>query len=225
MKKALPYIIASALAVIGIRYAWLFVTAPAPSATLAETPYPDEDPLQNDLPSFAPIKVSFDGGIAKIKPRATYEITGAVCGLNHLKHSKLVGIIPYDLCLKWGRLATEDMKGKVTFKHDSLRLDWVQVSPGAPVDFQYVSLHFSNNHLMCADDEVCKAISRLDRGDVVKITGYLADAIITTPEREWDWKTSMDRGDTGLGACETIYVTSIQAGKKLYGIPIEQFGK
>ncbi|MCB9475661.1 MAG: hypothetical protein H6685_02255 [Deltaproteobacteria bacterium] len=192
---------------------------PEPSGHDA-TPIPlAADPTQIDMTGEAPMEVRFDRGTATMTRRAAFRLAGKVCGLNHLKKSKFHGLIPYDLCVAWGRLATEDLGGKVHYKHDSLRLVWVHVEADSPVSWDYAKTHFSNSHLICADDRVCRALGSLSKGDEIELTGYLVDAdiLLTGETRPREWKTSTVRTDTGLGACETIYVTSVRFDGNVYG--------
>ncbi len=214
-KTALVLVTVVMLAVLG-RIAYRYATAPTPDS-YDSRPLPlAEDPRQVALADMPLINKKFDRGTAAITPLASYRIAGKVCGINHLKHSKFVDLIPYDLCLKWGRLATENPRG-LKFKHDSLRIVWATLEPGSSVDWSYVSTHFSNSHLICATDSVCAALSRLGKDDEVELTGYLVNALIRIEGTEREWNSSLTRTDTGLGACETIYVVSVRSGGKVYG--------
>ncbi|HPM76190.1 MAG TPA: hypothetical protein PK961_03795 [bacterium] len=221
MKKLALIAAGAALAIVAI-YAIVYrLTAPP-----YEDVYFDElplaaDPTQVNLPDAPPIEVTFERGAAVLYPQAAYRLAGKVCGLNHLKHSLYEDLIPYDLCTMWGRLATEDMRGTVTFKHDSLRFSWYHIKPGAPVDQPYVGTHFSNSHLLCADENLRRALGRLGRNDEFELTGYLINAHITLDGQKREWNTSMIRTDGGPGACETIYVTSLKHNGKLYGAVTE----
>ena len=73
-----------------------------------------------------------------------------------------------------------------------------------------VNRHSANNHLIPADGEIKKEISKIRKGDIVEITGYLVSLKATNPEGEtYDWNSSLTRTDTGNGACELIYVTGV----------------
>ena len=43
-------------------------------------------------------------------------------------------------------------------------------------------------------------------GQVIRLEGFLVDA---SRPGGWHWNTSMTRNDTGAGACELIYVESV----------------
>jgi hypothetical protein len=45
-------------------------------------------------------------------------------------------------------------------------------------------------------------------GEVIHLQGFLVDA---SRANGWRWRTSMSRDDTGDGACELVYVESVEA--------------
>jgi hypothetical protein len=50
------------------------------------------------------------------------------------------------------------------------------------------------------------ALKRVRKGQLVHIEGFLVDA---SRPGGWHWNTSLTRGDTGAGACELVYVESL----------------
>ena len=57
-----------------------------------------------------------------------------------------------------------------------------------------------------ADAGVRRALGRARVGQLVALDGYLVDA---NRADGWHWRTSLTRDDTGDGACELFYVTSV----------------
>jgi hypothetical protein len=79
-----------------------------------------------------------------------------------------------------------------------------------PVDFNIKQI--SNNHLVTTDESVLKVIESIENGDEVMITGMLVNLFATplaTDASTRSWNSSTNREDTGAGACEVIYVESI----------------
>jgi len=219
MKKAALILLAVAASIVLGRMAYLRATAPTPDS-YDRHPLPlADDPRQVAVDNADAIRVVFDRGTATIIPQATYRIAGKVCGINHLKYSKFVDLLPYDICLKWGRLATENPPG-LKFKYDSLRIVWASLEPGSTVTWPYVSTHFSNSHLICASKSVCAALARVGKNDELELTGYLVNATIQIDGASREWNSSLNRTDSGLGACETIYVVTVRTNGKVYGQPM-----
>ena len=69
----------------------------------------------------------------------------------------------------------------------------------------------SNNHLISGDSHVRDSIKKINIGDQIKIKGWLSS--YRSPERHIRG-TSINRTDTGNGACETIYVNDIEIIRK-----------
>lgn len=201
--------------------AYRFATAPKYDSIATKDIDPTADPIQIDLENAEPIPFKIGDVNASLVPKARYEMVGKVCSRNNYTHGWLKDVAPFDLCVMWGRLATENLSGKVKFWQDDMRFSQFYVMPGSPFDVGYVYSHFSNNHVICHDETLCKAVSRIDKGDIVRVTGYLIYMQGTYKGNEVNWNSSLSRNDTGNGACEIIYLSSLQAGNKVYGKPAE----
>lgn len=66
-----------------------------------------------------------------------------------------------------------------------------------------IKQHSANMHMIPADDAMEKTLNSMRVGQVVKIKGYLVEAVSS------HWRSSLTRNDTGAGACELILVKSI----------------
>ncbi len=62
-------------------------------------------------------------------------------------------------------------------------------------------------HMIPADPGVKRQLERIHTGQVIRLEGFLVDA---SRPGGWHRKTSMTRNDTGTGACELIYVESVE---------------
>lgn len=170
-----------------------------------------------------------------ITPRARYDLSGEL--VSHRRNlDDLSYEIPIDACVVWGDMLREPFKSALSYANHG-RVCYFQWK--GQVNEGYVLMHLSNNHLIPANDNVRRAIFSLSDGDAVRIRGYLADATFPPPEPGRGaellsqlsqgalgnvsqengaivWRTSMTRADQGMGACETIYVESLQIGGTLY---------
>jgi hypothetical protein len=61
-------------------------------------------------------------------------------------------------------------------------------------------------HLIPATGRIESRLKRLRPGQRVGISGYLVD--VTGPGR-FVWRTSLSRSDSGAGACEIVYVETL----------------
>ena len=62
-------------------------------------------------------------------------------------------------------------------------------------------------HLIPANEAAAEALRRVRKDDRVRIDGWLVEAEATDG---WRWRSSTTREDSGAGACEVIYVCSIE---------------
>lgn len=69
---------------------------------------------------------------------------------------------------------------------------------------------FSNNHIICSNENVEKQISSVKEGDFISLTGYLVNVVCDSGDGYiYEMKTSTSRNDSGDGACEVLYVTDV----------------
>ena len=75
-----------------------------------------------------------------------------------------------------------------------------------PIPRREIETSSANMHMIPADPGVKRQLERVRAGQVIHLEGFLVDA---SRPGGWHWKTSMTRNDTGAGACELIYVESV----------------
>jgi hypothetical protein len=219
MKTALALLVAF-LAAFGIYHLYSFVTAP-PYLPVDNAPInPGREPRQQNLDGSVSFPLIFGKGRGMLTVMARYDIAAKVEGIEHYYQKPQAAIAPHDICLSWGRLATEDLQGKVKFSQSSRWCHYL-VAPDAPVDPGYLVAHAANVHLIYANDDLRDAVSRLDQGDLVELTGYLVYLDGAYQRSPFHWHSSLQRDDTGNGACELLYLTSLRKEDRLYGEPIE----
>ncbi len=62
-------------------------------------------------------------------------------------------------------------------------------------------------HLIPANDSVERIMAKIREGDIVEISGSLVN--VKSISDGWYWNSSQTREDTGSGACELIFVKSL----------------
>jgi len=216
MKKAIGFLLFVIVGVIVLNYLIKAATAPKYSAIITEPINPSVDPIQITVEDMTPIPIKFKDGDAELTPKAKYKIAAKVCGTKRYSEPWHALVAPYDLCLAWGRLATENFKDKLKYSQD---MRWYQfvIHRDAPVDVNYVSTHSANVHVIFSDMNLIKTVSRFDEGDIIEMNGYLVFLKGKYKGYEIWWNSSLTREDTGDGSCELFYIKSIRKGKYLYG--------
>jgi len=75
-----------------------------------------------------------------------------------------------------------------------------------PIPRREIEQCSANTHIIPAGKDVESSLRKIRRGDIVHIQGML----VNVKAEKWSWKTSQTRNDTGGGACEIIWVDSLE---------------
>ncbi|MCB2155780.1 hypothetical protein KQI84_12925 [bacterium] len=119
------------------------------------------------------------------------------------------GLSPIDLLLVWGRLTVEPnlsgIKWKQGMRWGMFEYKYSEVDVGQ----REIEIHSANTHIIPPPDDpvVRRTLMKLDRGDTVRLSGYLVKVKGTGG---FHWNSSRTRTDTGAGACELFYVTDVE---------------
>jgi len=192
-----PWLLAAALLALWGGWSWL-QTRPLhpPPGVLA----PDE-PVQMPLDSpTATIRV----GDFTLTPRARFELAARVLSTERYRFDAGAALAPEDFALGWGRMSDSAVLADIAISQSARFYRWSVRT--FPIPGREIETHSANMHLIPADVGVRRALGRVRVGQVVALDGYLVDA---DRADGWHWRTSLTRADTGDGACELFYVTSI----------------
>ncbi len=160
-------------------------------------------PLQTDVPAgLMPIALQ----AATLTPLAGFSVQARVLSREDYHLGREADLSPTDLALGWGRM------------QDSAVLDRLDIEQGArwysyrwrdepPIPVAEIATSSANMHMIPADHAVARALSRIRRGDQVRVDGWLVRADASDG---WHWQSSLTRNDTGNGACELVYVCAIR---------------
>ncbi len=209
--KRLPASLSIALlaSLAALLLAWTKVGAlPSPSQVREELL---EDPAQSrsGTENFA---FDYRGQSYAVQPQAEYLVSGVVVSHNNISG---IGDIYHtsdsvdlkDLCLVWGDNVVSGIYRKFNFWSEPWSCHY-QIDDGSLLkDFR--NDQFSNNHLIAADKAVQDTIRSVNIGDQVRLTGLLVN-YYPVKASEQIRRTSLNRTDTGNGACEVIFVKKVQ---------------
>ncbi|MDD2331726.1 MAG: hypothetical protein PHI68_03625 [Candidatus Cloacimonetes bacterium] len=171
------------------------------------------DPVQEQTDIVVP-ELHIGKSTYTFKPKASYQIAGVLVSKRKYSKGFMSDISPWDFALAW-KAVPEYLKH---IKFDQIvRFCLFYLKPDAPVSPDYVSRHFSNNHLIPATDNLRRAMKLAREGMKVELGGYLVDVESKEAGKgSLAWKSSLSRTDTGNGACEIIYVTKLRLEDRLY---------
>lgn len=183
------------------------------------------EPIQTEAENQEPIEFTKDDYKYNLTPIYDYEINGLIVQrMNYMWFSvyKTDSVFPSDVCMVWGSNAKNKIYKEESLKFSQdMRFCFAQWS--SKTDFNMEEI--SNNHLVFKNEETEKKAKSLSRGDQVKIKGQLVniEAKNIGKPGEYDpdfikWESSISRNDAGAGACEVIYVDSIEILSKANSI-------
>ena len=148
--------------------------------------------------------VQLQRGDITLTTRAHFELTARVLSRENYRFDAGASLAPEDLALGWGRMSDSAVLAKITITQSNRFYYW-HVDE-FPIPRREIETSSANMHMIPADDVVRRSLERVRPGQLVHLEGFLVDA---TRPNGWRWHTSMTREDTGDGACELIYVESI----------------
>jgi len=170
-----------------------------------------QEPIQN-IKEYKPFRVDYEGGSSNITPIADYELWGVVVSHNDpsvwyrfdITHDKK-SLDTRDICVGWGENLRRDGYRKMSFFNNDYTCNYEYNK-----DVSYFNpAQFSNNHLITDKSTIRSQIAKINTGDQIHIKGRL----VNYSEDRWNgWyrNSSTNRTDEGNGACEIIFVDSIE---------------
>lgn len=175
----------------GLSAASDFVLRPAYLPSPRQGPVPDAEP--------------WSLGTYTVTPLASYEVDAVVLASRSYRGDREADASPLDLALGWGAMADVD----VIASFDVSQQDrWYYVRwTRSPLATQEIVRHSANTHILPATDDIQSTLEAVRPGDFVRLRGYLVE--LSAPDG-WRWRSSLTRDDTGAGACEVLWVESVE---------------
>ena len=167
----------------------------------------DSDPVQT-LYEKPPALISVQGW--QLQPLASYQITGRVLAIKSYQDAAAGDLAPYDVAVGWGPMAKGEILEKLDISQKDRFMHWHYWTERPPLPEHEIVTHCANIHVIPADDVLRQQMGKLKVGAVVKMEGDLVEA--RHPRAEHPWRSSLSREDTGEGACELLYLRTLQTG-------------
>ena len=143
-----------------------------------------------------------------LTPRADFTVTARVLGTEHYRYDAPAKIIPVDLGLGWGRMSDSAVLARIDFSQSDRFLWWhTKNHQPLPIAASELITSATNIHPIAATEDIARSIDALRPGQIVRLSGRLVD--LEKPDG-YQLPTSLSRNDSGAGACEVLYVESLQ---------------
>jgi len=162
-----------------------------------------KDPVQ--LASKLPKPFAHDS--YTITPLARYSVTAVVLARERYRNDRGAELSPVDLALGWGPMSVASVINDLRISQSGR---WYEYRyPGEPpLDPGLIATHSANTHCLPADADVRRRLLAVKRHELVTLEGYLVEIAGTDGYR---WRSSLSRDDTGGGACEVFWITSVSS--------------
>ena len=168
------------------------------------------EPTQVKIEESKSFALEFQGKHYTLYPRATYDLKGLIVSQHradslmdqmHLVTGDFLN--SRDFCIVWGKILSSGLYEKTEFSSGDWTCYWrAPYGVYEHIDFREIA----NNHVLAKDEHIRRQLEAIETGDEVHIKGMLVDYDLDgRPAR----KTSLVRDDTENGACETLYVESV----------------
>ncbi len=140
----------------------------------------------------------------KITPLARFELEARVLGVKRYRFDRQARLAPFDLALGWGRMSDSKVLEAIDVTQAGRFYHWR--TERYPIPREEIIRSSSNMHIIPADAGVRGKLSGVRRGHVVSLKGYL---VMAEHEDGGVWVSSTTRTDSGDGACEVVWVESL----------------
>jgi len=160
-------------------------------------------PHQVKIKSGAAAPFSFEG--YTLTPLANFRLKARVLAKARYRFDRESDLCPYDLALGWEQMSDESVLDRLKIWQSHRFYYWSART--LPVPKKEIERSSANMHPIPSSREVSTAIRRVRKGHVIEMAGALVR--VDAPDG-WHWVSSLQRSDSGYGACELIWVEQMR---------------
>ena len=141
-----------------------------------------------------------------IEPLASYDVRARVLSIERYRIGREADLSPLDFALGWGPMSDAAVLDRLTISQSNR---WYQFrwEGSPPIDPALMAKSSANTHLVPASESVRSRLLNVNKGEIVRLSGYLVNV---RHSDGWAWRSSLTRDDTGGGSCELMWVTDVQ---------------
>lgn len=140
-----------------------------------------------------------------LTPLATFQIEARVLSTQRYRSGRESDISPLDLTLGWGPMSDETNIEEIDIRQSARFYMWK--TSNFPIPRKEIEINSANMHMIPSSESIDSRLKRIKPGETITLTGKLVNVEASDG---WRWRTSLTRDDTGNGACEIVYVESVE---------------
>ncbi len=180
----------------------------------AAVPPPDTsgDPIQTKERK-EPFEFSAGGKRYRITPRFAWDESARVVAAEAYHFDRAASLIPEDFALAWGPVLLPPYAGRIHYSQYARFYFWG--TKDSSLDRGTIVTHTANTHILPASSRLRTAAACVSGGDDVRLEGWLVD-VDGIDDPAFHWSTSTTREDEGPASCETVYLTRLTIGRRVY---------
>ena len=168
-----------------------------PGVLIAAAPV-QSDPLPNEA--------TFDCGPFHLLPLAQFALEARVLHRKIYRYDRQAALAPVDLAVGWGPMSDQRVLDQLRISQ-SARFFWYEWKGVPPLEPNEIVTHATNLHLIPSDDAIAARCKALRAGELIHLSGKLVQA---TGPGIGTWRSSLNRTDSGNGACELVWVEELE---------------
>lgn len=150
-----------------------------------------------------------DGGFRverySIYPLQDFSLEARVLSREDYRLGREADLSPTDLALGWGPMADPNILAGIQITQGNRWYFW-RADP-MPIPRREIETHSANMHMIPANDSVARTLAQVGKGQRIRLSGKL---VRVEGDDGWRWVSSLTREDTGAGACELVWVESLE---------------
>jgi len=175
---------------------WL-IFSPEKKVTLGNGIKVSQAPIQSEIED----PTSFNIKDYKVTPLAKFDIEAKVLAKKKYSFDPGAAVSPIDLALGWQSMSDEEVLKDIEISQSNRWYYWR--TQNMSISKKDVISQSANMHIIPANDYIEGLLKSVKTGQIVSISGSLVR--VDAEKKNWHWKSSLTRNDTGNGSCELIY--------------------
>lgn len=149
---------------------------------------------------------TFQKGDYTLTALASYRIEARLLRRERYRADASSPLSPLDFALGWGPMSDTQILSQLEISQGG-RFYTYRWQKEPPISPQIIAETSANTHLIPASGDVFDKLNAVRQGQVVRMSGYL---IAARGPGGFTWQSSLNRTDTGAGACEVFYVETVE---------------